>query len=312
MKLIKKIVLTFAVLIILSLTAGYFYFDKKFSPPQNYLKVYGNADNIPLKWVSEAENPYSALLLPVQIKGVKEIFYMQLDLGSPVTVFYKKSLQSIKKKLPKQIHFNQESKEILLDFKLGNLIVSSEKFQLLDYGKKVDTKTSNAVNIIGTIGTDLAEKRTVILDFANNTCSFNRKNISNEAFNFEFKKRKLLFPAKIDNQNLKLLYDSGTSGYELIVNKEEWQKYKTKNGGIKTEKGNSWGNILRVISAPANKEMLFGKTKLKISEVTYIEGVSKMQTFLMKRSGMQGMIGNKIFLNHKLTIDCKNEKFTVE
>jgi len=312
MKLIKKIVLAFTVVIILLLSAGYFYFDKKFSPPQNYLKVYGNADNIPLKWVSEAENPYSALLLPVQIKDVKETFYIQLDLGSPVTVFYKKSLQSIKEKLPKQIHFNQKSKEIPLDFELGNLIVSSEKFQLLDYGKKADTKTSNAVNIIGTIGTDLAEKRTVIIDFANNTCSFNGKNISNEAFNFEFKKRKLLFPAKIDNQNLKLLYDSGTSGYELIVNKEEWQKYKTKNGSIKTEKGNSWGNILRVISAPANKEMLFGKTKLKISEVTYIEGVSKMQTFLMKHSRMQGMIGNKIFLNHKLTIDCKNEKFTVE
>ena len=55
MKIIKKIVLAFTALIILSLTAGYFYFDKKFSPPQNYLKVYGNADNIPLKWVSEAE-----------------------------------------------------------------------------------------------------------------------------------------------------------------------------------------------------------------------------------------------------------------
>lgn len=150
------------------------------------------------------------------------------------------------------------------------------------------------------------------MNFINNTCSFTENEIENGFTKFEFKKRKLLFPAKIENQDLKLLYDSGTSGYELIINKEEWQKYKLKNRKLKVEKGNSWGNVLTVISASANKKMQFGDTQLKISEVTYIEGVSKMQTFLMKRSGMQGMIGNKIFLNHKLIIDCKNERFKVE
>jgi hypothetical protein len=32
----------------------------------------------------------------------------------------------------------------------------------------------------------------------------------------------------------------------------------------------------------------------------------------MKLSGMQGMIGNKLFLDQKIIIDCKNEKFKVE
>lgn len=312
MKIIKKIVLAFSAFIILSLLAGYFYFDKKFSPPDNYLNVHGSVENVPIKWVSDGENPYAALLLPIHIKGYKETFYMQLDFGSPITLFYKNSLQSIEEKYPKQIHFDKTVKEMRLDFKIENLTVCSEKFQLLDYGKKVDFTSVNSVNIIGTIGTDLLEKRTVVLDFVYHSCSFNESNIKNKASEFEFKKRKLLFPAKIDNQNLKLLYDSGTSGYELIVNKEEWQKYKVKNSKLKIEKGNSWGNILRVISASANEKMQFGKTELKISEVTYIEGISKMQTFLMKRSGMQGMIGNKLFLNHKLSIDCKNERFKLE
>ncbi|KOP36980.1 MULTISPECIES: hypothetical protein [unclassified Flavobacterium] len=309
MKIIKKIVLAFVALIVLSLIGGYFYFDRKFSPPENYLKVSGNAENASVKWVSDEGNPYAALLLPVELKGIKKTFYMQLDFGSPITVFYKKSLQSVQEKFPSQIDFKED---VSLNFKVKNLSISSKKFQLLDYGKKADLDNPNSVNIIGTIGTDLLEKRIVSLNFINNTCSFTENEIENGFTKFEFKKRKLLFPAKIENQDLKLLYDSGTSGYELIINKEEWQKYKLKNSKLKVEKGNSWGNVLTVISASANKKMQFGDTQLKISEVTYIEGVSKMQTFLMKRSGMQGMIGNKIFLNHKLIIDCKNERFKVE
>ncbi|UUF13292.1 MULTISPECIES: hypothetical protein [Flavobacterium] len=309
MKIIKKIVLAFVALIVLSLIGGYFYFDRKFSPPENYLKVSGNAENASVKWVSDEGNPYAALLLPVELKGIKKTFYMQLDFGSPITVFYKKSLQSVQEKFPSQIDFKED---VSLNFKVKNLSISSKKFQLLDYGKKADLDNPNSVNIIGTIGTDLLEKRIVSLNFINNTCSFTENEIETGFTKFEFKKRKLLFPAKIENQDLKLLYDSGTSGYELIINKEEWQKYKLKNSKLKVEKGNSWGNVLTVISASANKKMQFGDTQLKISEVTYIEGVSKMQTFLMKRSRMQGMIGNKIFLNHKLIIDCKNERFKVE
>lgn len=312
MKIIKKIVLAFLAFIVFSLIGGYFYFDRKFSPPENYLKVSGNVENVSIKWVSDRENPYIALLLPVQIKGLEKTFYMQLDFGSPVTIFYKKSLQSVQEKFAKQIEFKENQEDILLDFKIKNLNISSKKFQLLDYGKKADLQNPDSVDIIGTIGTDLLEKRTVSLDFRNNTCAFTENEIENGFTKFEFKKRKLLFTAKIENQDLKLLYDSGTSGYELIINKEEWQKYKLKNSKLKVEKGNSWGNLLTVISASANKKILFGNAQLKISEVTYIEGVSKMQTFLMKSSGMQGMIGNKIFLNHKLIIDCKNERFRVE
>lgn len=309
MKIIKKIALAFLAFIVFSLIGGYFYFDKKFSPPENYLKVSGNVENVSIKWVSDEGNPYAALLLPVQIKGIEKTFYMQLDFGSPVTIFYKKSLQSVQEKFLQQIDFKED---VSLNFKIKNLSISSEKFQLLDYGKKADLENPNSVDIVGTIGTDLLEKRTVSLDFRNNTCSLTENGIKKRFTKFEFKKRKLLFPAKIENQDLKLLYDSGTSGYELIVNKQEWQKYKLKNSKLKVEKGNSWGNVLTVISASANKKMQFGGTELKISEVTYIEGISKMQIFLMKRSGMQGMIGNKIFLNHKLIIDCKNERFRVD
>lgn len=56
----------------------------------------------------------------------------------------------------------------------------------------------------------------------------------------------------------------------------------------------------------------FGSKTLPLSEVTYIEGTSKAQNFLMKFSGMQGMIGNKLFLNRKMILDCRNQMYKIE
>ncbi|UWY30162.1 hypothetical protein N4T20_09525 [Flavobacterium sp. TR2] len=312
MKLFKKIATVFLVIIVLFLLGGYLYFQKKFTPPENYLKVLGIAENIPTKWISSSENAHSALLLPIKIKGIDRTFYMQFDSGSPVTVFYKKPLESIAEKFQNQLKIDTKNNTISTAFRIGKMDVVSNDFEVLNYGEKISFDNSNAVNIIGTIGTDLLEKRIAILDFKNNQCSFIEKTKEDDFADFEFKKRKILIPSIIEKENLKLLYDSGTSGYELITTKEIWQQYRNKNSKIKTEKGNSWGNILTVYSASAKKKIQFEKSILNLSEVTYIEGTSELQKFLMKRSGMQGMVGNKLFLNHKLILDCQNEKFKLE
>lgn len=312
MKVFKKIATVFLVVIVLFLLGGYFYFQKKFSPPENYLKVSGIAENIPIKWISSDGNSHSALLLPIKVNGIKRTFYMQFDSGSAITVFYKKSLESITEKFHNQITIDAANNFISTAFTIGNMKVASNTFEVLNYGEKINFDDPKAENIIGTIGTDLLEKRITILDFKNNQFSFIEKTKEDDFTNFEFKKRKILIPSNIENEKLNLLYDSGSSGYELITTKEIWQQYRTKNSAVKTEKGNSWGNTLSIYSASAKKKIQFGKSKLNLSEVTYIEGTSDLQKFLMKRSGMQGMIGNKLFLNHKLILDCRNEKFKLK
>jgi hypothetical protein len=312
MKVFKKIATVFLVVIVLFLLGGYFYFQKKFTPPENYLKVSGIAQNIPIKWISSDGNSHSALLLPIKMNGINQTFYMQFDSGSAVTVFYKKPLESIAQKIQNQIKIDAANNFISTAFTIGNMRVASNTFEVLNYGEKINFDDPKAENIIGTIGTDLLEKRITILDFKNNQCSFIEKIKEDDFTDFEFKKRKILIPLNIENEKLKLLYDSGTSGYELITTKEIWQQYRNKNSALKTEKGNSWGNTLSIYSASAKKKIQFGKVILDLSEVTHIEGTSDLQKFLMKRSGMQGMIGNKLFLQHKLILDCKNEKFKLE
>lgn len=311
MKIFKKIVLSLIILIALSSVGGYLYFNKKFTPPENKLQISGNAENIVFRWEVSDGNSHAAVLLPVKIKGIDRTFYMQLDSGSPTTLFYKNSLASINSKFPEDIQFNKNQDETSMQFSIGNMNVTSD-FELKNYGSTVDFNNPEANNIIGTIGTDLFEKRIIILDFKNTVFSF-VQNIDETGFgSFEFKKRKIMICGEIGGQKLKLLYDSGTSGYELLTNREEWTRYKIPGTPVKKEKGNSWGNILTVISAPADHNIKISSQCLKLSEVTYVEGVSRMQNLLMKTSGMQGMIGNKLFLNRTLILDCKNEKFKVK
>jgi hypothetical protein len=311
MKIFKRIVLALLVLIVVSFIGGYFYFDNKFTPAENYLTVQGVSKKVPLKWVSSDSNPNVAMLLPVKLEGVSQIFYMQLDFGSPTTLMYSNALKSINEKFPSALDLKDDSQIASVQFVLGKMTISSDKFEVLHYGNGVKWD-QEAINVIGTLGTDLLEKRRITLNFKEDYCLFDVNGNQNGFTAFEFEKRRLLFPAKIANENLKLLYDSGTSGYEFITDQNEWEKYRVKDGKTKSEKANSVGNTLTVISAPAQETIEIGSKSLSLSEVTYIEGTSAVQNILMRFSGMQGMIGNKLFLNQTLIIDCKTEKFKIE
>lgn len=312
MKTFKKIAFVVLSLVVLSLLGGYLYFKNKFTPEANYLSVSGISNTVTFRWISDDSNPYAALLLPVRIKGIDQTFYMQLDSGSPSTLFYKKTIASIEALSRNSLQFDANQNRVSLRFSIGNMRVSSDRFSAIDYGNPIDTKNPDTPVIIGTIGTDLLEKRMIALDFKQHSCSFTSVLPDDTFTAFEFQKRKILLPASIGTENLKLLYDSGTSGYELITNRKEWERYKTANQPVKTEKGNSWGHTLTVLTAPTNRNISIGKQLMPLSEVTCIEGTSTVQIFLMKASGMQGMIGNKLFLNHTLIIDCKHRRFKVE
>jgi hypothetical protein len=136
--------------------------------------------------------------------------------------------------------------------------------------------------------------------------------LGHQASHFEFKKRRVLLPAKGEKGELKLLYDTGTSAYQLITDPSTWEKLRRKDAEVLEELGNSWGKKLQVFSAPANSSLLLDHTTLNLTKVTYIEGTSGIQNLLMRFSGMNGMIGNQLFEGHVLRLDARNEKFQLD
>ncbi|UFK97971.1 hypothetical protein [Kaistella faecalis] len=303
MNLFKKILSITSILILLSLLSGYFYFDRKFTPDKNYLHVSNESGTVKIKWENKAKK---AMLLPVHFSLDTVTYYMQFDTGSPYTMFYKNSIAGISKVATAGDHAESS-------FKIGNSIVQSDHFKVIDFGNKPG---DNAINIIGTIGTDLLENRKTVLNFKDNYVIFNLtsepKNFENKTFDFKFKKRKIIIPAVLEGRDEEFLYDSGTSAYQLLTNKDIWEKLKLKNSKIITEKGRSWNNLLTTYTAETEKDIIFKNTKIPLSTMTYVEGYSKSQYYLMKFSGMSGMLGNEIFLQKQIYFDAKNMKMGIE
>ena len=128
---------------------------------------------------------------------------------------------------------------------------------------------------------------------------------------FEFEKRRVLFPATINGKSKKLLFDSGSSAFEFITDKDTWYQMAKPQTDPVVHDVNSWGNTLRTYSIESNETIDFGVSKVQLNKVTYIEGIPFFQQALMRISGMGGMISNKLFDNKALVIDAKHKKFGI-
>ena len=311
MRIIKITAFTLLLLLLSGAILGYFYFEKKITPPDNQLRVSNGEDTLKIKWTANNDSEISALLLPVLLEGIPDTFYMQFDLGSHSTLFYSRTLESLK---DQNIFSSGLNEKRAFNFTLGNVAVSTNDVRTLDYGAKIDLNSS-AVNIIGTLGADILEHKVVAFDFKHHTIHFLNtfpEEVKKESIlPFQFRERKVLLPAKVSGEETLLYYDSGSSAFELITNHEQWGKLATSGAVEQTYKANSLGNPLKVHNIASRGSITFGNEVIPLNYVTYIEGTSMVQNLLMYFSGMRGMIGNKLFMDRILILDAANEKMAV-
>lgn len=302
MKLFKKLALGFLAILVLILIGGYIYFDQKFTPEENYLTVKNESGNIPITWLGNNKN---VLLLPIHFSGNPETYYLQFDTGSPYTVFYSNQIKGIK-----EISTNNERAKT--SFFIRKTEISSNRFKIFNKGKNEE---KDSIKIIGTIGSDVLEDRKTVINFKDNQVAFNLNQLpnsfKNQLFDFKFKKRRIIINGILKDEDRKFLYDSGTSAYELLTYKEEWQNLKMPNSKINTEKAQSWNNVLTTYTTNCKENIQFKNKSIPVKQVTYVEGFSDAQFSMMKYSGMTGMLGNKIFLDNSIFIDGVDKKIGI-
>lgn len=316
-KVVKIVVLALVTLLVVSAIGGYFYFNNKFTPPPNYLTVSGPETKIPIKWVADKYSPMAALLLPVRLKGIPKTFYMQLDLGAHSTLLYLRSMASIQEQYPDVLTHQFDSTGTIADFSfsLDQMHIQAEKMKVINYGRSIDWDDSVALDIIGTIGADMLEKKLLVMNFRRNYCFFGDEMPSEfkgvSMADFEFEKRWVLLPATINGKSKKLLFDSGSSAFEFITDKNTWTQMAKASAEPVAHKVNSWGNTLETFNIESDQEIDFGVEKVNVKCVTYVEGSSFFQSALMRMTGMGGMISNRLFKNKILILDARREKFGI-
>jgi hypothetical protein len=316
MKTFKKVLLAILLFIFLLALGGYFYVKQKFTPPAVSLITENESGLIPINWVADERSPIAALLLPITLEGIPVPLYMQFDLGAHSTLLYKDALVSISSKYPNQLaEIDTSTNTINYSFMLGKMKVISNKFRVIDHGSPIDWSDSSTKIIIGTLGADIVDINLTVLDFKNDFCSFGGSlkdiKINTLSHDFSFDMRKIQFPATLNGANYNLLFDTGTSGFELITSKNIWESMAKEGAKKKINEVKSWENMLTTYTVETNKVIDFGMVNIELEEVTYIEGASLMQETLMRLTGMGGMIGNQLFMGKILVLDCRNEKYTI-
>jgi hypothetical protein len=269
--------------------------------------------------MNNVANPYAAMLLPVTVPGCKRTFYMQFDLGSPYSMFYHDKLKSLAATTRGMNFMHKEDKVFVKDFSfaIGELTVTGAEIPVISYGKKeINWTDSSAIEIIGTAGADLIEGHVIIISFP--AATFYLGDTLPDSLSarasftpLEFRHRRIMLPVVMDEKSTSLFFDSGTSAFELLTNEKVWSAVANKDAVVQSYGVNSWGKTLTVYSVPTDHFIKFGTLDLPIKNVHRIEGTSFVQNMLMRFSGMDGMIGNKIFIDRTIIIDTRQLRFGI-
>lgn len=328
MRRFKKFLKISGVTILSIIVVGYLYLKYSFFvPPKNQLTVENSEKFIPFKWdstkINNEINRYAAILLPVKIKDCPKTFYMQFDLGTPSTEFYKNKLEAINQKFNNIPFETKDGKTILTNytFHINDLALTSRRLKVNQYDSStINWNDSTSFEIIGTVGNDFIENKVLIIDYPNSKILLSNKTpdslLTKTKFTkFTYTNRKIFIPAKIGNDETDLFFDTGASTFELVTTKAKWKKLAARDAKVYSYALTSWGKNDMYFTSATNDSIKFGNGSYPIRNVTYQENSNKFANWatpiFMKIISVGGLSGNKLFLDKTIIFDTKNLDFGI-
>jgi len=322
MKKLFRYLMVIVFILVCSGAGGYFYFRKSFSAPPNQLSIVPNGEWIQFSWSGgqDISNPgaLDALLVPVELKNHPGEFWMQFDLGAPITVLYSGKMASLQARDGGvQIRTDEKRKYVdNISFRIGSQPILARTLRVYKTEEPIHWNKPEEQQIIGTLGSDFIDGRVLVIDYPNKRFALHRQLPADIAASLvyaplKFKERRLLIPFTLDGKTSDLMFDTGSSAYSLLTSQSNW-KALARPGAVATRSGiNSWGNTLYVNEIATDASIQIGLTNFKLGEVAYVEGTSLTQDWLMRFSGMGGMTGNRLFLNKMIVVDTREQRFGI-
>lgn len=275
-------------------------------------------------WMEDTfgEEYYSkaAILIPFRFNGINEDYYLQLDTGASSLLygnsFYdvEPSYRVIKKK-------DKRPYVVSIDGTFSNYVFTNENFGLLqDYGATLEELKEAEYKLVGSLGLDFFKNRILIIDFSeekfaifNNQNDVPRNIKKNSGFlDMKYKNDKIYLMSKIAGKDLSLIYDTGSSIFDIIATKEIWTSLTNVKSvkDIKLLEIPSWGAIVQLKGARSESDWEIGDVTIEKPLIFYEP--SGLENFNFKSIQADGLLGNAIFYdNHIITIDLINKKFGI-
>lgn len=260
-------------------------------------------------------NPHTALLLPVKLEGCGRQFYMQFDLGSPNSLFYRNKIKGIQEKyLSAQLTMNEDHSLKPFHFYIGNMKVQAGTMEVRSFDTTTLSSDTGYREIIGTLGADLIENKVLIMDYSREQITIADIipfNLASQMTltGFTFARRSVLLPAMILGKRTMLFFDTGSSAFQLLTNKETWQALAEPGAVPAQYAARSWNRMLMAHTISTHDSLTMAGQPIPIRKVTYVEGASDSQISMMMKLGIGGMTGNALFFQHILVLDTRHQQF---
>lgn len=272
---------------------------------------------VPFIWMPDSINgtiePHAAMLIPVKLPHCSQQFYMQFDMGAPHTIFYKHKLKAVSEKYPAFYRMEDSTSRLKqMEISIGKNTIEITNAGLLDFGEKTIDWSTNKTEIIGSIGSDWLDNRTVLINYPQQQLVLNYSipaQLQNRLTDFSYVQRNILIPVIIKGKKTMLYFDTGSSVFTLLTSKETAISMAGVNAIAGRYPVKSWGRTLYANSLVTADSVELSQVKIPIHTVTYMEGASEEQVNRMMKLGIGGMTGNKLFLHTGLVLDTKNKKF---
>ena len=281
---------------------------------------------IPFDWKGDTisgkyiEKAY--IYIPVKIDNLPCDFTMQLDLGTTETQFYGKTIEPYLEEFPslasKLDSFQRYKDAIFRDVNLqmGAVDFKFNVWHRYNFGEEIlkDSLLSKTPKHIGTIGADMFQNKVLILDY-----KLKRFAMSNSlpveyeglpSVGFEIVDDIIKLPFNIDGKKCKLMFDTGSSPFELVTSKAKALEISDSVIIDSLSGPLWWGNEITFYGMRVNKPIEFGEEILKSTTVYYDK--DGLWEGIFDSLSVWGITGNAYFSDDVVIVDYVNRLFRVK
>lgn len=256
-----------------------------------------------------------AMLVPVKVTGESATYYMQLDLGSDVSMFYQIPYAELHSR-------GQESIASRTSFtgQIANTRLDQVAFTLRQGGTSLNKQGSIA--IIGTIGLDFLRNRVLVIDYPRQRLAMLDSDTDVRAYvnhtvtfvGAVHRNDKFFVPLRIAGKTYEndFFFDTGASMFPLSTTPDLWRSLTGRGG---EEASNvvlevpSWGSQIKLIGAPLKGTLEIGSARIE-GPLAFFQS-DNADDFSKWPFPIKGLFGNALFFDRMIVVDVPHQRFGV-
>lgn len=258
------------------------------------------------------------LYVPVEIEDLPYDFTMQFDLGTYTSVFYGNSITPYleeSQSLVDKIDSTGMYRGVRL--RMGAVEINNANIgHMNNFGEKipVDSLHTGTPKHVGTIASDMVQGKILVIDYASQRLAIAdcvpAEYEDLPAGKFELTDGPVKLPFRIDGKEYKLMFDTGSSPFQLVTTKE--RALAISDPAIVDSLSGPlwWGTEVAFCGLNVNKTIELGGQVLEDSKVYYEK--NGLWDGVYKSLDVWGITGNAYFYDRILILDYKNKVFRVK